>query len=136
SPGGSASNSSPGGGGNGGGGSSQPFGSGSGPMPKPTNPGRGGSPSRPPGAPLVTCISGCGKPEYPIAAREEGRQGQVELICDIDPNGKTFNIKILTPSKYNDLNRAAMKTVEERKYAPSESGFQGEKISIIFDLTD
>ncbi|MEP6487780.1 energy transducer TonB [Microcoleus vaginatus GB2-A3] len=60
----------------------------------------------------------------------------MELICDIDPNGKTVNIKILTPSKYNDLNRAAMKTVEERKYAPSESGIQGERITITFLLTD
>jgi TonB family protein len=136
SPGGSASNSSPGGGGNGGGGSSGPFGSGSGPVPKPTNPGRGGSPSRPPGAPLGTCISGCGKPNYPIAAREEGREGQVELICDIEPNGKTSNVRILTPSKYNDLNKAAMKQVQERKYAPSETGIPGEKIVIIFRLTD
>lgn len=136
SPGGSASNSSPGGGGNGGGGSSEPFGSGSGSVPKPTNPVRGGSPSRPPGRPPGTCISGCGKPEYPIAAREEGRQGRVELICDVDSNGKTFNIKILTPSKYNDLNRAAIKAVEKRKYASSESGLQGEKIFITFELTD
>jgi protein TonB len=105
-------------------------------VPKPTNPGGGGSPSRPNGASLVTCISGCGKPNYPIAAREEGREGRVELICDVDPNGKTFNIKIVTPSKYNDLNKAAIKTVQERKYASSESGFQGEKISIIFDITD
>jgi TonB family protein len=60
----------------------------------------------------------------------------VDLICDVDPNGKTFNIKILTPSKYNDLNKAALKTVQERKYAPSESGFQGKEISITFDLTD
>jgi len=57
----------------------------------------------------------------------------VELICDIDPNGKTFNIKILTPSKYNDLNKAAIKAVQKRKYAPSESGFQGEKVFITFD---
>jgi TonB family protein len=105
-------------------------------VPKPTNPGRGGSPSRPNGASLGTCISGCGKPNYPIAAREEGREGRVDLICDVDPNGKTFNIRILTPSKYNDLNKAAFKTVQERKYAPSESGFQGKEISIIFDLTD
>ena len=60
----------------------------------------------------------------------------MELICDIDPNGKTVNIKILTPSKYNDLNKAAFKTVEERKYAPSESGIFGETIFIVFDLTD
>jgi len=122
----------PGGGGRGGPGS----GSGSGSVPKSTSPARGGSPSRPNGAPGGTCISGCGKPNYPIAAREEGRQGQVELICDIDPNGKTFNIKILTPSKYNDLNKAAFKTVQERKYSPSESGIQGERITITFLLTD
>ena len=138
SPVGSASNSSPGGGGNGGGGSSGPFGRDSGPVPKPTNPGGGGSPSRPPGAPVVTCISGCDKKSnnYPIAAREEGREGQVELIFDIDLSGKTSHIKILTPSKYNDLNKAAIKTVQERKYAPLESRIQGERIIITFDLTD
>jgi TonB family protein len=102
--------------------------------PGPGGPGPGGR--GPGGAPLVTCISGCGKPNYPIAAREKGREGRVELICDIDPNGKTFNIDILTPSKYNDLNKAARKTVEERRYAPSESGIQGERIVIIFRLTD
>jgi TonB family protein len=107
-------------------------------VPKPTNPGGEGSPSRPNGAPVVTCISGCDKKSnnYPIAAREEGREGQVELICDIQPSGKTFNIKIVTPSKYNDLNKAAMKQVQERKYTPSESGIQGERIIITFYLTD
>ena len=136
SPGGSASNSSPGGGGNSGGGSSEPFGRGSGSVPKPTNPARGGSPSRPPGSPPATCIISCGSPEYPIAAREEGRQGRVEIMFDVDPNGKPFNIKIVTPSQYDDLNKAAMKQVQERKYAPSESGIQGERIVIIFRLTD
>ena len=41
-----------------------------------------------------------------------------------------------TPDKPLDLNRAAMKQVQERKYAPSESGIQGERIVIIFRLTD
>jgi TonB family protein len=87
---------------------------------------------------VVTCISGCDKKSnnYPIAAREEEREGQVELIFDIDPSGKTSNIKILTPSKYNDLNKAAIKTVQERKYTPSESGIKGERASIIFRLDD
>ena len=138
SPGGSASNSSPGGGGNGGGGSSGPFGRDSGPVPKPTNPGTGGSPSGPPGAPEIACISGCDEKDnqryYPDLAREEGREGQVELICDIKPNGSTSKITILTHSKYNDLNKAAIKAVQERKYTPSESGIQGERIIIIFRL--
>jgi TonB family protein len=76
------------------------------------------------------------QPNYPSAARKEGREGQVELIFDIDPNGKPFNIEILTSSKHDDLNRAAIKAVEERKFAPSESGIQGERTSITFQLDD
>jgi protein TonB len=89
---------------------------------------------------VVTCISGCGEKDnqrhYPIAAREEGREGRVELICDIEPNGSTSKIRILTPSKYNDLNKAAIKAVQERKYTPSENGIKGERVSITFYLTD
>jgi TonB family protein len=107
-------------------------------VPKPTNPGGEGSPSRPNGTSVLTCISGCVTNEYnyPSAAREEGREGEVELICDIDPNGKTSNVRILTPSKYNDLNKAAIKILQGRKYAPLESGILGERITITFDLTD
>jgi TonB family protein len=57
-------------------------------------------------------------------------------MFDVDPNGKPFNIVILTSSKYNDLDRAAIKAVEKRKYASSETGFQGERIGIIFRLND
>jgi TonB family protein len=53
-------------------------------------------------------------------------------MFDVDPNGKPFNIKIVTSSKYNDLDRAAIKAVEKRKYASSETGFQGEIIVITF----
>jgi TonB family protein len=60
----------------------------------------------------------------------------VEVVFDIDPNGKPFNIKISTPSKYNDLNKAAIKAVEKWKLASSESGIQGEIASITFRLDD
>ncbi|MBE9092945.1 energy transducer TonB [Tychonema sp. LEGE 07203] len=134
-PGGSPSNSASGGSGTGGGGSSDPFGSGSGSVPKPTNPGGGGSPARPSGPAPGTCIS-CGKPEYPSAARKEGRQGRVQVKFDIDPNGKAFNIEILTSSKYDDFDRAAIKTVEKWKFASSESVIQGKTASITFQLNE
>jgi TonB family protein len=57
-------------------------------------------------------------------------------MFDVDPNGKPFNIKIVTPSQHDDLNKAAMKQVQERKYAPSETGFQGEIIVITFRIDD
>jgi len=135
SPGRSASNSSPGGGGNGGGGSSGPFGSGSGPVPKPTNPGRGGSPSRPSGPRPGTCISGCDyKHKYPSAAEQEGREGRVEVIFDIDPNGNPTNIDILTSSKHEDLDNAAKETVKKRKFASLESGIKGKTAWVTFEL--
>jgi TonB family protein len=60
----------------------------------------------------------------------------VEVVFDIDPNGKPFNIKISTPSKYNDLNIAAREAVKKWKLASSESGIQGERASITFRLDD
>jgi protein TonB len=104
-------------------------------VPKPTNPGRGGSPSRPSGPRPGTCIS-CGKPEYPIAAKQEGRQGRVEVIFDIDPNGKAFNIEILTSSKHDDFDQAAKETVKKWKFASLESGIQGKTAWVTFRLND
>jgi protein TonB len=104
-------------------------------VPKPTNPGGGGSPARSSGPAPGTCIS-CGKPEYPPAAKKEGRQGQVRVQFDIDPSGKAFNIAIVTSSNYEDFDRAAIKTVEKWKFASSESGVQGKIASITFELND
>jgi TonB family protein len=60
----------------------------------------------------------------------------VEVIFDIDPNGKPSTSKILTSSKHDDLDKAAIKAVEKRKFASSESGIQGETASITFRLDD
>jgi hypothetical protein len=40
---------------------------------------------------------------------KKGGKATVELMFDVDPNGKTFNIKILTPSKHDDFNRQRLK---------------------------
>ena len=58
------------------------------------------------------------------------------VTFEIDPNGKPFNVEVSTPSKYNDLNKAARKHIEERKYASSEGGIPRQTIFIVFDLTD
>jgi TonB family protein len=102
---------------------------------KPINPATGESPSGPPGPPPATCIS-CGELEYPSSARRLPREATVELMFDVNPNGDVFNIKILTPSKHHEFNRAAIKALEKRKYASSESGIQGERAFIIFRLDE
>ena len=60
----------------------------------------------------------------------------MEVMFDVDPNGKAFNIAILISSNYNDFDRAAIKTVEKWKFASSESGIQGKTASITFRLND
>ena len=109
----------------------------SGPGPKPKNPRKGGTPSGPSGPRPGTCISRCDyKHKYPRAAEKEGREGLVEVIFDIDPNGNPTNIAILTSSKHDDLDTAAMETVKKRKFASSESVIQGVTASITFRLDD
>jgi TonB family protein len=103
---------------------------------KPTNPRRGGSP-RPSGPRPGTCISDCDyKHKYPSAAKKQKREGRVEVIFDIDPNGNPTNIEILTSSKHDDIDQAAKETVKKRKFASLESGIQGQKLWIIFRLED
>jgi TonB family protein len=60
----------------------------------------------------------------------------VEVIFDIDPNGKAFNIEILTSSKHDDFDTAAMETVKKWKFASLESGIQRKKVWITFRLND
>ena len=58
----------------------------------------------------------------------------MKLMFDVDPNGKPFNIVILTSSKHDDLDREAIKAVEKWKIVSSESGIQGKTASLTFDL--
>jgi TonB family protein len=60
----------------------------------------------------------------------------VVVIFDVDPNGKALKIEILTSSKHDDFDRAAIKAVEKWKFASSESGLQRQTRAIKFRLDD
>jgi TonB family protein len=60
----------------------------------------------------------------------------VEVIFDIDSNGKAFNIDILTSSKHDDIDQAAKETVKKWKFASLESGIQRKTAWITFRLND
>ena len=100
---------------------------------KQTNQRRQGSPKRRSGPPPGTCIS-CGEPKYPSAAKKQKREGRVEVIFDIDPDGKPFNIEILTSSNHDDFDQAAKETVKKWKFASLESGIQGKTAWVTFRL--
>jgi TonB family protein len=100
-------------------------------MPKPTNPGRGGSPSRPNGELPENCIS-CGPPHYPDLAQKQGREGRVELKFDVSPEGKVSNVTIETSSKHKDLDNEAREAVQKWILASPESGIRGQTAWITF----
>jgi TonB family protein len=54
-------------------------------------------------------------------------------MFDVDPNGKPFKIVILTSSKHDDLDQAAIKAVEKWEIVSSESGIQGKTATITFN---
>jgi TonB family protein len=60
----------------------------------------------------------------------------VQVIFDIDPNGNPTNIEILTSSKHDDFDTAAMETVKKRKFASLESGIKGKTAWVTFRLKD
>ena len=115
--------------------SSSPFGNGSGAIARGGKPGSSGGSSRRSGPPPGTCIR-CGKPGYPSQARKEGREGQVQVKFDLDPEGNSFNIEILRSSGHDDFDRAAIETVKNWKFSASDSGLRGKTASILFRLND
>ncbi|MCT7952150.1 TonB family protein [Ancylothrix sp. C2] len=130
-------NSSSGGAGSGDGiGSSEPFGGGIGAMPKPESSTAGsGRPSGGSGGTPGVCVS-CNKPAYPISARRQKREGVVEVLLNIDPDGNVVDASIATSSGHEDFDQAAINTVRNWKFSSSESGVQGKIVAVRFDLDD
>jgi protein TonB len=57
-------------------------------------------------------------PEYPREAVSARQQGTVTLRFNVDEIGRVTQVDIITPSRYSNLNRAAVRTVRERWHFP------------------
>jgi TonB family protein len=64
-------------------------------------------------------ISGRKSPKYPESARDQGIEGSVTVEYTINTEGNVVGVKITSSSGNNDLDRAAVETVESRKYKPA-----------------
>ena len=77
-------------------------------------------------------------PDYPRRARARGHEGEVWVEVTVGTDGTALEVRVVDPSPYASLNRAAVRAVEEWQFAPASRG--GEpieatlRIPIIFRL--
>ena len=62
-------------------------------------------------------------PVYPLKARKEQRQGQVELVYRVTKDGKVADVQIAKSSGHADLDQAAVRAVSKFKFVPSQEGW-------------
>lgn len=64
-------------------------------------------------------ISGRKTPKYPESAKDRGIEGSVTVEYTINTEGNIVGVKIASSSGSSDLDKAALDTVESRKYKPA-----------------
>jgi protein TonB len=62
-------------------------------------------------------------PAYPLQARREGHQGQVELLYHVTKEGKVEGIQIAKSSGFKDLDQEAVKAVSAYRFVPGQEGW-------------
>jgi len=67
-------------------------------------------------------VSGRKSPKYPASARDRGIEGSVTVEYTINTEGKVVGVKVVSSSGSDDLDRAAIETVESRNYKPAMQG--------------
>lgn len=64
-------------------------------------------------------ISGRKTPKYPESARDKGIEGTVTIEYTINTEGNIAGAKVTSSSGSSDLDKAALETVQSRKYKPA-----------------
>lgn len=62
-------------------------------------------------------------PVYPINARMEKRQGQLELMYRVTQEGKVADIQVAQSSGHQDLDREAVRAIAQFKFVPGQEGW-------------
>lgn len=77
-------------------------------------------------------FSGNQPPVYPLEARRQHREGQVELVYEVARDGSVRNIKISQSSGHEDLDQAAVKAISKYKFVAGQDGWA--KHPVVFSL--
>ncbi len=77
--------------------------------------------------------SGNQPPVYPLEARRNHREGEVELLYQVTSEGRVTNLKVSRSSGHEDLDQAAVKAISKYKFIPGQEGWA--KHPVQFSLT-
>ncbi len=80
-------------------------------------------------------------PSYPRTAAENGSEGWVDLVFDVDEAGFVRNPKVVSSQGYSGFKKAALRAAEGYRYAPAfENGepvlTEGVEIRVSFQMAD
>lgn len=76
--------------------------------------------------------SGNPSPIYPMKARQEKRQGEVELVYRVTSQGTVSDLKILKSSGHADLDKAATDAISRYRFISGQEGWT--KHPVVFSL--
>ncbi len=62
-------------------------------------------------------------PQYPLQARKEARQGQVELLYRVTKEGKVADLQVAKSSGFKDLDQEAVRAVSAFRFVPGQEGW-------------
>jgi periplasmic protein TonB len=62
-------------------------------------------------------------PSYPMSARREARQGQVELVYRVTKEGIVSDLQIAKSSGHKDLDQEAARAVAQFRFVPGQEGW-------------
>lgn len=68
-------------------------------------------------------FSGNKAPTYPMQARKDKRQGQVDLLYRVTKDGRVAEVQIAKSSGHPDLDEAAVKAIAKYRYVPGQEGW-------------
>jgi protein TonB len=68
-------------------------------------------------------FSGNKAPTYPMQARKDKRQGQVDLLYRVTTEGRVAEVQIAKSSGHADLDEAAVKAIAKYRFVPGQEGW-------------
>ncbi len=79
------------------------------------------------------------RPDYPVAARKRGAEGEVTLELEINERGRVSSVKVVESCGHDDLDAAAVRAAAKAQFVPAKAGKNAvssvARITISFRLT-
>jgi periplasmic protein TonB len=74
-------------------------------------------------------LPGNKSPKYPMQARLEKRQGNLELLYRVTKEGKVTDIQVAKSSGFKDLDSEAVRAIAQFKFVPGQEGWARHPVS-------